>query len=240
MFDTGRGIAYDYDKAHRVKFEGNFHNTDTWAPVHPSLQRTPVLFQAGASKAGSDFAAKHAEAIFCGTNKAKETGKFVKKMRALAVENGRDPNHIKFFPGITPVVARTVEEAEAKYQAALANVDYRGGLAKMSSYLGVDFSKFPLDEPFDTSNKDINGVQTMLTLLLEDPSKKWTPRMIGAQMAFCGFGPMPVGTPETVADVLEEWVNDGDIDGFNVACEFNCVRRTYSGLTGNFRHHESN
>jgi alkanesulfonate monooxygenase SsuD/methylene tetrahydromethanopterin reductase-like flavin-dependent oxidoreductase (luciferase family) len=220
IFDRERGIAYDYEKAHRVKFEGNFHNTDTWAPMHPSPQRTPVIFQAGASKAGSDFAAKHAEAIFGGTNQAKETGKFVRRMRDLAAANGRDPNHIKFFPGITPIVAPTVEEAQRKYEIALANVDYRGGLAKFSSYLGIDLSKYPLDEPFDTSLKEINGVQTMLNLLTEDPNKRWTPRQIGAQMAFCGFGPMPCGTPDMVADVFEEWINDGDIDGFNVACRF--------------------
>lgn len=212
-------MAYDWDKVHKVTFQGNYHKTDTWGPSHPSPQRTPVIFQAGASKAGSDFAAKHAEAIFCGTNQAKATGAFVKKIRALAEANGRDPNHIKFFPGITPIVARTVEEAQSKYRRALANADYKGGLAKFSSYLGIDLSKFPIDEPFDTANKEINGVQTMFNLLLEDPNKAWTPRQIGQQMAFCGFGPMPVGTPEMVADVFEEWVNDGDIDGFNVACK---------------------
>jgi alkanesulfonate monooxygenase SsuD/methylene tetrahydromethanopterin reductase-like flavin-dependent oxidoreductase (luciferase family) len=30
---------------------------------------------------------------------------------------------------------------------------------------------------------------------------------------------MPIGTPDMIADVMEEWINVGDIDGFNVACE---------------------
>ena len=60
----------------------------------------------------------------------------------------------------------------------------------------------------------------MKTIKRYDKDGMLTPRMLGEQMAFCGFGPMPVGTPEMVADVMEKWVNEADIDGFNVACEF--------------------
>lgn len=126
-------------------------------------------------------------------------------MRAQAAANGRDPQHIKFFPQITPIIGRSLEEAQAKYEKCLELADYRGGLAKMSSYLGIDFSQYPLDEPFSLEGKEVNGIQTMIAILGRDPSITWTPRKIGKQMAFCGFGPMPVGTPEMIADVFETW-----------------------------------
>ncbi|KAH8678281.1 luciferase-like domain-containing protein [Xylariales sp. PMI_506] len=217
VFDRETGEAYDWEKVHKVTFKGKYHNTEAWGPTHPSPQRTPVLFQAGTSKAGSAFAGKHAEAIFCGGNKPSDTAKVVKSIREIAAANGRDPNHVKFFPQMTPIIGRTLEEAQEKYQKALANADYRGGLAKMSNYLGIDFSQYPLDEPFSLEGKETNGIQTMIAVLTRDPSIVWTPRKIGQQMAFCGFGPMPVGTPEMIADVMEQWVNEGDIDGFNIA-----------------------
>lgn len=64
----------------------------------------------------------------------------------------------------------------------------------------------------------INGIQTMINIFKRDPTKVWTPRMMGQQMAFMGFGQCPVGTPEMIADVIEEWAVEGSIDGFNVAC----------------------
>ncbi|RDW63904.1 dimethyl-sulfide monooxygenase-3 [Coleophoma crateriformis] len=210
--------AYDFSKVHKVNFDGLYHRTVSYGPMHPSPQRTPVLFQAGTSSAGSAFAAKHAEAIFCGGHKPSETKRIVDSIRAAAAANGRDPNHVKFFPQITPILGRTVEEAQAKYEKALANVDYAGGLAKMSGYLGVDFGQYPLDEPFvlDDSKPD-SGIHAMITALQRYSDLPMTPRRIGQQMAFCGFAAMPVGTPEMVADVFEEWANEGDIDGFNIA-----------------------
>ncbi|KAH8880226.1 putative monooxygenase moxC [Thozetella sp. PMI_491] len=220
LFDKETGIAYDWDKVHKVTFKGKYHNTEAWGPSLPSPQRTPVLFQAGTSKAGSAFAGKHAEAIFCGGRTPADTAKTAKMIRDIAKANGRDPDHIKIFPQITPIIGRTLEEAQEKYERALANADYRGGLAKMSNYIGIDFSKYPLDEPFDLKRKETNGIQTMISVLTRDPSIVWTPRKIGQQMAFCGFGPMPVGTPDMIADVMESFVNEGDVDGFNVACKF--------------------
>jgi alkanesulfonate monooxygenase SsuD/methylene tetrahydromethanopterin reductase-like flavin-dependent oxidoreductase (luciferase family) len=214
------GDAFDWEKVHKVTFNGKYHNTEAWGPSHPSPQRTPVIFQAGTSKAGSAFAAMHAEAIFCGGKVPSDLAPIAKGIRAQAKALGRDPDHVKFFPQLTPIIGRTMEEAQAKYEKAYELADYRGGLAKMSNYLGIDFSKFDLDEPFSLEGKETNGIQTMINVLTRDPTIVWTPRKIGKQMAFCGFGPMPVGTPEFIADFIEEWAVAGDVDGFNVACKF--------------------
>ena len=83
MFDPEKG-AYDPEKIHRIKFNGKHHKTDAFGATHPSPQRTPVLFQAGASAAGKDFAAKHAEAVFVGGQFPAEVLKTVTELSAAA------------------------------------------------------------------------------------------------------------------------------------------------------------
>lgn len=216
------GVAYDSSKVHSINYQGEHHRTVAVAPLHPSPQRTPVIFQAGQSKAGKAFAALNAEAIFVGGGKPSDTAPYVKEIRADAVANGRDPNHIKVFPQMTPILGRTQEEADAKYEKYKAAVDWRGGIAKLSQYLNVDLSAYPLDEPFDVTavGKSDNAIHALINTLKRFTGQVVTPRMLGEKMAFCGFGPMPVGTPEMVADLMEDWVNNADIDGFNIACRF--------------------
>lgn len=192
-----------------------------YGATHPSPQRTPVLFQAGQSKSGKAFASQNAEALFIGGNKPSDTAPFVKEIREAAAKAGRDPNHIKLFPMITPIIGRTVEEAQAKFEKYRSMADWKAGLAKLSNYVNVDLSAYPPDEPFDvtTVGKSDNAIHALINTLQRFKDEVVTPRILGEKMAFCGFGPMPCGTPDMVADVMEEWVNDADIDGFNVACK---------------------
>ena len=218
MFDPEKG-AYDPDKIHKINFNGKHHRTAARGATHPSPQRTPVLFQAGASSSGKDFAAKHAEAVFVAGKVPSETLEYVKELRAAAAAYGRDPNHIKVFPQITPIIGRTKEEALSKYEKYKSCVDYRGGMAKLGSYLNIDLSSYPLDEPLVIEpSKAGQGIHAMMKTVRAYDEEIITPRVLAQKMAFCGFAPMPVGTPETIADVMEDWVNNGDIDGFNVAC----------------------
>ncbi|EXJ82049.1 hypothetical protein A1O1_08118 [Capronia coronata CBS 617.96] len=219
VFNPDTGIAYDPEKVHKINFIGNHHKTSAYSAAHPSPQRTPVIFQAGQSTAGKAFAALNAEAIFVGGGKAADTAPYVKEIRAAAAANGRDPNHIKVFPQIAPIIGRTMEEAQAKYERYKALADWRGGLAKLSQYLNVDLSQYPPDEPFDVDSvgHSDSSIHALVNMLKRFRGMTVTPRFLGEKMAFCGFGAMPVGDPETVADVFEDWVNNADVDGFNVA-----------------------
>ncbi|CZR67946.1 uncharacterized protein PAC_17845 [Phialocephala subalpina] len=211
MFDPVKG-AYDPEKIHRIKFNGKHHKTNAFGATHPLPQRTPILFQAGASSAGNDFAAKHAEAVFVSGQQTSSTLALVKELRAAAAAYGRDPSRVKVFPQITPILGRAMEEAQAKYEKYLACVDYRGGMAKLGSYLNVDLGKYPLDEPFvlkkDTSGGQ--GIYAMMNSVKAHEAEVITPRVLAQKMAFNG-------NTEMVADVFEDWVNNADIDGFNVA-----------------------
>lgn len=120
---------------------------------------------------------------------------------------------------MTPILGRTLEEAQAKYERYKAAADWRGGIAKLSQYLNVDLSAYPVDEPFDVLSVGTsdNAIHAIINTLKRYQNEVVTPRILGEKMAFCGFGPMPVGTPDMVADVMEDWVNNADIDGFNIA-----------------------
>ena len=199
---------------------GKYFKCSARHQTHPSPQRTPVLFQAGTSKAGREFASKHAEAIYIGGLIPSQTVDSVKQIRADAAAQGRDPASIKFMVGISPIIGKTLEEAQAKYERAKKNIDIVGGLAQFSGYTGIDLSRFPLDEVFEL--KDAPG-DTAIHSILNNFSKvtgdlePWTPRKLGEKMALGGFHPCPVGTPEMVADVFEQWVDECDVDGFNIS-----------------------
>jgi alkanesulfonate monooxygenase SsuD/methylene tetrahydromethanopterin reductase-like flavin-dependent oxidoreductase (luciferase family) len=141
-------------------------------------------------------------------------------MRAAAAAEDHEPSELKFFPMITAIISKTLEEAQAKRKDLEKYADYRGGLVKVSTFLNTDLSKYPLDEPFEIDGADA-PIHTMLKALkaVSPSGQRLTPRQLGAEFAFCGFGDMPTGTPEMIADRIEEWANVGDIDGFNLACK---------------------
>jgi hypothetical protein len=113
-----------------------------------------------------------------------------------------------------------MEEAQAKYEIAKENTDIVGGLAQFSGYTGIDLARFPLDEVFEL--KDAPGDAAVHTFLenfnkATGNSDPWTPRKLGEKMALGGFHPLPIGTPDVVADEFERWIDEADVDGFNIA-----------------------
>lgn len=143
----------------------------------------------------------------------------VAAIRAKAAEFGRDPRSIKVFAIVTPIIGKTDEEAEEKYQEALKYASAEAGLAFFSGNAGIDLSKFDLDVEIRPDDSTVDGrVQSLVENLQYRGSDvpDWTPRNIGKLMAIGGNGPVPVGSPQRVADILEEWVEIADLDGFNV------------------------
>lgn len=201
--------------------QGKYFKASSAHQTHPSPQRTPVIFQAGTSKQGRAFASKHAEAIYIGGMIPSDSASSVAQIRAAAAEAGRDPKSLKFFVGISPIIGRTVEEAQQKYERARENADILGGLAQFSGYTGIDLARFPLDEVFELKGQPgDDAVHTFLENFNKATGKtgeQWTPRKLGEVMALGGFHPAPVGTPEMVADVFEQWIDECDVDGFNIS-----------------------
>ncbi|KAF2158590.1 hypothetical protein M409DRAFT_71567 [Zasmidium cellare ATCC 36951] len=213
-------VAYDPARIKKINHKGQYFQMTGRHQVHPSPQRTPVLFQAGTSKIGSAFASKHAEAIFLNTFSPSQAAKVMSETRSAAAAIGRDPHSIKFFPCIMPIIGKTKEDAEEKYKKAVEYADPVAGLAQFCGYTGIDLAPYPLDEPMDLSNMSqamaIQAVFKALSASQEELDQPWTPRRLGMRMALGGLHPCPVGTPEEVADVFEQWVAEADLDGFNI------------------------
>ncbi|EPE31213.1 Bacterial luciferase-like protein [Glarea lozoyensis ATCC 20868] len=211
--------VYDPKKVHKIEFNGKYHKCSAYHQTHPSPQRTPVIFQAGASKFGIEFAGRHAEGIYTDMQDRPSLLAHTKAVREAAARNGRNPADIKFFAAVTPFIGRTLEEAQEKYHRAKKNMNGEVSLAKFSAYSGVDMSQYPLDEPFvfdgnTTSSNIITGVVNSMKAMFDKFDGPVTPRMFGEKMSLSGFA--PVGTPEMVADAFEEQFNETDIDGFNI------------------------
>ena len=215
-------MAYDPRKVHHIEYEGKYLKFSGTGQTHPSPQRTPLIFQAGASKAGIEFGGKHAEAIFCAHSTIKDCKKYTASVRNAAAATGRDPQSVKFFVGAMPFLGRTQEEAEEKFEAARKRASIQGGLARFSGFVNTDMSVFPMNEPFkfegEMKDNAIQGIINSMKSIGE--TQELTPRDVGEILAFGGLGPRPVGTAAVVADELEKWITDGDVDGFNLSRKF--------------------
>lgn len=210
------GTYADPDKVHPINHEGKFFKVPGVHLVNPSPQRTPVLFQAGASEKGRDFAAKHAEAVFTTiANNIPELKTFVSDIRSRAKKYGRNPEDVKIFPAIVPIVGATEEEAQAKYEELTSYLSYEGTVALLSGHTGVDFSTFDPDQYVE--NIETNASHGFLQkYTVASTSKQWTVREAVLHHGL-GIGATKiVGTPEQIADELEAMANEGDADGFNI------------------------
>ncbi|KAL4883241.1 luciferase-like domain-containing protein [Aspergillus karnatakaensis] len=210
----------DPEKVRQINHKGKYFTINTRHIVDPSPQRTPFLFQAGTSAAGSEFAASHAEGIFVSSHSPAVLAPKIAAIRKQAAEQGRDPQSIKFFATFTPILGRTDEEAQAKYEEAKKHASIIGGLVLFSGWTGIDISRIPLDQDITAADSlEANKVTSILdsfTTTTEDVPR-WTPRVVAEKAAIGGLGPVAIGTPDKVADELERWVREADLDGFNLA-----------------------
>jgi FMN-dependent oxidoreductase (nitrilotriacetate monooxygenase family) len=213
--DRARGIFVDPSKVHRVRHEGKNYRLDAIHLSEPSPQRTPVLYQAGTSPRGRQFAAEHAECVFMSGPSAKIIAPRVAGIRALAAEAGRNGAEILMFSMMTIILGRTEAEARAKYAEYRRHISPEGALALMSGWTGVDFSTYDLDQQVRHVQNDA-GRTAMDNITRADPDRVWTVREVAEHVGIGGIGPVVVGTPEKVADDIEAWFDQTDVDGLNV------------------------
>ncbi|MCW8039795.1 MULTISPECIES: LLM class flavin-dependent oxidoreductase [Acinetobacter] len=209
--DKTRRIFSDPAKVHVIQHQGQFYQSQGVFQVSPSLQRTPVLYQAGASPRGLAFATQHAEGMFIGADKPEKIKQQVDKIRTQAQEQGRDPHAIKLFVGISVVTAETDELAQEKLAEYIRYASPEAGLAHFSSSVGMDLSKFSDDEaiPYQKTNS-IASVNSKFK------EQKITPKDLKAQLKLGGRYPLIVGSGASVAEQLIELFDETGVDGFNL------------------------
>jgi len=216
LSDRATGIYARPDKVHNILHVGPKYKINAIHLSEPSPQRTPVLYQAGTSSRGRGFAARHAECVFMSAPTHKAIGARVAAIRGLAAEHGRHPADILMFALMTVIVGRTEAEARAKHESYRRHISVGGALALLSGWTGVDFSTYDPDEPIRHIENDA-GRTAMDNLTRADPARVWTVRAIAEHVGIGGIGPVIVGSPQQIADELERWVDDSDVDGFNLA-----------------------
>ncbi|USW50673.1 Putative Luciferase-like domain-containing protein [Septoria linicola] len=217
--DAENDAYFDPDRIRHIKHHGKYYDLESRHITDPSPQRTPFLFQAGTSSAGSQFASKHAEAIFVSAHSPAVLAPKIANIRKLAAQEGRDPRSVKFFGTFTPIVGRTDEEAWEKFEKIKKNASTVGGLVLFSGWTGIDISKIPLDQRItEADSKEANKVTSMMSAFTTTSKEvpEWTPRVIAEKAAIGGLGPVGVGSPATVADEMQRWIEEADLDGFNL------------------------
>jgi alkanesulfonate monooxygenase len=214
--DRQAHIFADPSKVHKIRHEGRHFRVEAIHLCEPSPQRTPVLYQAGASGRGRDFAAAHAECVFISGPRKEVVGSYVADLRRRAALCGRDPADIVVFAMATVITGRDTAEAKAKLEDYRRYVDHEAALALFSGWTGVDFSKYALDEPLRHVETDASR-SAIHSFLSGEQNRAWTVKEVAEHVAIGGRGPVLVGSPGEIADELVAWVETTDIDGFNLA-----------------------
>jgi FMN-dependent oxidoreductase (nitrilotriacetate monooxygenase family) len=213
---AGRRFA-DASRIHRIEHQGPWFQSSAVHLSEPSPQRTPVLYQAGASPRGRQFAADHAECVFINGPSERVVAGIVADIRKRAAKAGRNPREILIFTMMTVITGRTGAEARDKLADYQQYVDDEAALALMSGWTGVDFSKLDPDKPIPASDKGAMTSALDAFTTNADPGQVWTPRKVARHAAIGGRGPVIVGSATEVATALQRWVAETDVDGFNLA-----------------------
>ena len=214
--DREARVFADPTKVHKIRHDGRHFRIEAIHLAEPSPQRTPLLYQAGASGRGRDFAAAHAECVFISGPSKDGVAAYVADIRRRARQHGRAPEDILVFAMATVITGRDGKEARAKHEDYRRYVDHEGALALFSGWTGIDLSQYTLDEPLRyVETEAMRGALAAFTSA--ERRRTWTVRELAEHVAIGGRGPVLMGGPTEIADALSAWVEETDIDGFNLA-----------------------
>jgi len=214
--DVANGIYFDPDKLHVLNHKGKYLSVRGPLNIARPIQGWPVIVQAGASEAGRQLAAETAEAVFTAQSDITAGQQFYADVKGRMEKIGRAREHMKILPGCFVVVGDTVEQARAKRAKLDSLVNYANAIASLSIALGHDASKFdpdgPLPDSIPESNASKSGRERAIAL---GRRENLTVRQLAQRLG--GYsGLAMVGTAQTIADEMEEWLQTEASDGFTV------------------------
>ena len=216
VMDADRDMFADPAKVHPINHHGRYFDVPGFHLCEPSPQRTPVIFQAGASPRGIRFAARHAEAMFVSAPTRARLARTVKDMRDALQAEGRGRYDARIYARMMGVADETDELAQAKYRDYFRFVSDTGNLVLNSAWSGVDMSREDLDRPLDpVTTNAIQATVSSLSGAAGPDGERWTLR--DSARIYATGGPVVVGSGETVADAMQQFVAETDVDGFNLA-----------------------
>jgi FMN-dependent oxidoreductase (nitrilotriacetate monooxygenase family) len=208
--DRAAGIYADPARVKRITHQGRQYRLDAPHLVEPSPQRTPVLYQAGASDRGRGFAAQHAECVFLNGGPKPHVAKLVADLRARAA-----PRPIRVFVGATLILGRTRAEAEAKLAEYRQHASIEGALAHASASLGINLARFDMDEELPEAGQS-QAIRSNVEAL-RAAAPRATKRALIDRMVLGSRQPPIIGSVDEVAEELIAWMDQADVDGFNLS-----------------------
>lgn len=213
--DVAKEVLVDPNKVHEINHHGEYFSVEGPHLSEPSLQRTPVLYQAGTSERGKEFAAKHAECVFVGGSVEKIKSS-IDDIRQRAQKYGRNPEDIMAFTFLNVIVGETTEQAEEKYQELARYWSANAAKAQYGGSSGYDLSQYTdLDQPFEYKHTE-HG-QSRAASLTKDAPKKLTVREVLNRFETIDRNHVLVGNPQEVADAIQFQFEESGVDGFNLA-----------------------
>jgi FMN-dependent oxidoreductase (nitrilotriacetate monooxygenase family) len=213
IHDKKSGIFYDETKLHVLNHKGKHFSVRGPLSVKRTPQGRPVLVQAGESEQGRDIAASVGEVVYAVKDNIPAAREYYDDLKRRLTGYGRSEEDLKIMPALVPIVGRTMQEAQDKFEQLQALVDPLVGLARLSTQMG-DLSGFPLDGPVpDPPNPRVRSLAQ--TMVARARRENMTLRQL-YQSVSSARGIRVIGTASQVADVMEEWIEKRAADGFNV------------------------
>ncbi len=217
IFDKANARMFDPEKFHILDHQGEFFRVYGGLNMRRSRQGQPVIFQAGASEAGKEFAARTAEVVF-GTGSCLEQAQaFYRDLKGRMARYGRSTDALKVLSGVSVVVGESEEQAREKWALWQETVPIEVGLMYLKTDLETDLSDLPLDEPVpehripDHSNFHQIYFNEIVGLIREGFTLREICRKYNRSKVIF------YGTPSGIADQMEHWVSEGGSDGFMMA-----------------------
>ena len=220
--DRAGGRYADPRRVRPINHAGAYFKVKGPLNLPRSPQGRPVFVQAGSSDTGKRFAARHAEAVFTAHLEKTTAKAFYDDLKALIAAEGRDPRQVLILPGFSPTIGSTEAEARRLSDALNELSDPEIGRSRLSQrFGGTDFSYLPLDRPLapeDFPDPKTNEASRSRTEVIVGFVREHHPtlRQLLAKLAGARGHFVFEGTPEQVADLMEDWVSAGVADGFNL------------------------
>jgi len=214
--DAERGIYTDPAKVHPIDHVGKYYRVPGPHLSEPSPQRTPVLYQAGTSKRGREFAAKHAECVFIDAHNYESMRFYVDDIRAKAARYGRRPEDVKVFMAANAIIGRTRAEAEEKLREYTALRSYDGPQALYGGFSGIDLAAYDRSDYLEYYASDA-GQASVARYTTMSEKRMNVGEIMEENARIGGRSPLLFGSAEEVADQMQGWMENTGIDGFNLA-----------------------
>lgn len=213
VLDREHRVFADPEKSHRVTYDGDFYRVDGYGLTPPSVQRTPLLFQAGSSTDGRAFAAKFAEAVFLQGSTDEMLAQHIQDIESQAIAAGRKPGSIRYIVGLSVVLGDTNEEAQAKHAEYVSYNSVEAAIAGFAQFTGIDLSQFDPDASMADVQTELG--QSQLNRHFHGESIPTVRDVIeGHRVTMGARGLHAIGTVETVVDRMTHLVDTTGVDGF--------------------------